>query len=102
LKPNYPKLGLASLFALYFLWIAYDPMQGSFLDNVNLAIHESGHLIFRILGEFAGIAGGSLFQVILPLAFVGYFGSEVIIRRRSCSSGSVKAFSMFTSMRLTP
>ena len=48
-------------------------MQGSFLDNVDLPIHETGHLIFRILGEFMGIAGGSLFQVILPSVFVGYF-----------------------------
>lgn len=59
--------------SIYFLWIAWDPMQGSFLDNVDLAIHETGHLIFRILGEFMGVAGGSLFQVILPAVFVGYF-----------------------------
>jgi hypothetical protein len=72
-KPNIPKLIFAILMTIYFLWIAWDPMQGSFLDNVDLAIHETGHLIFRILGEFMGIAGGSLFQVILPAVFVGYF-----------------------------
>ena len=70
---NYPKLILAGLFTLYFAWIAYDPMQGSFLDMVDLPIHEAGHLIFRILGEFMGIAGGSLFQVLMPAAFVAYF-----------------------------
>lgn len=70
---SYPKLILASLFTLYFAWIAYDPMGGSFLDMVDLPIHEAGHLIFRILGEFMGIAGGSLFQVIVPAIFVGYF-----------------------------
>lgn len=48
-------------------------MQGSFLDNVDLPIHETGHLIFSILGEFMGIAGGSLFQVMFPAVFVGYF-----------------------------
>jgi len=73
MRPNIPKLFLAILLSGYFFWIAYDPMQGSFLDNVDLAIHETGHLIFRILGEFMGIAGGSLFQVIAPAAFVGYF-----------------------------
>jgi hypothetical protein len=72
-KPNIPKLIFAVLMSIYFLWIAWDPMQGSFLDNVDLAIHETGHLIFRILGEFMGVAGGSLFQVILPAVFVGYF-----------------------------
>jgi len=73
MKPNYPKLIFAILISAYFIWIAYDPMQGSFLDNVDLAIHETGHLLFRILGEFMGIAGGSLFQVIFPAVFVGYF-----------------------------
>lgn len=73
MRPNIPKLLLAALLSIYFLLIAYDPMQGSFLDNVDLPIHETGHLLFRILGEFMGIAGGSLFQVIFPAVFVGYF-----------------------------
>jgi len=72
-RPNIPKLIFAVLLSMYFLWIAYDPMQGSFLDNVDLPIHETGHLLFRFLGEFMGIAGGSLFQVIFPAVFVGYF-----------------------------
>ena len=73
MKPNIPKLIFAVLFSIYFLWIAYDPMQGSFLDNVDLPIHETGHLIFRLFGELMMIAGGSLFQVIFPAVFVGYF-----------------------------
>lgn len=73
MRANIPKLIFAILLIIYFLSIAYDPMQGSFLDNVDLSIHETGHLIFRILGEFMGIAGGSLFQVIFPAVFVGYF-----------------------------
>ncbi len=73
MRPNIPKLIFAVLLSLYFLSIAWDPMEGSFLDNVDLAIHETGHLLFRVLGEFMGIAGGSLLQVIFPAAFVGYF-----------------------------
>jgi hypothetical protein len=73
MKPNYPKLAFAAILTLYFLSIAYDPMQGSFLDNVDLPVHETGHLIFRLFGEFIGVAGGSLFQIILPAIFVGYF-----------------------------
>jgi hypothetical protein len=72
-NPSYPNLIFAGLLSVYFLWIAYDPMQGSFLDLVDLPIHETGHLIFRPLGEFMSIAGGSLFQVIMPAIFVGYF-----------------------------
>jgi hypothetical protein len=73
MRPNIPKLIFAALMGIYFLSIAWNPMEGSFLDNVDLAIHEAGHIFFRILGEFMGIAGGSLLQVIFPAAFVGYF-----------------------------
>lgn len=73
MRPNYLKLIIAGVLGIYFLWIAWDPMQGSFLDNVDLPIHEFGHFLFRIFGEFMGIAGGSLFQVIFPAVFVGYF-----------------------------
>lgn len=73
MQPNYPKLVLAILFFVYFGWIALDPMGGSFLDNVDLPIHEFGHLLFRPFGEFMMVAGGSLFQIILPAIFVGYF-----------------------------
>ena len=72
-RPNYPKLILAVLFSLYFLSIAYDPLDGSFLDMVDLPNHETGHLLFRLFGEFMGIAGGSLLQIIVPAVFVGYF-----------------------------
>src|ERR1700742_3326082 len=73
MKPSYPKLIFASLLLIYFGWIALTPMQGSFLDNVDLPIHETGHLLFRPFGEFMMVAGGSLFQVIMPAVFVGYF-----------------------------
>jgi hypothetical protein len=73
MQPNYPKLTFAGLLSVYFLWIVYDPMQGSFLDNVDLPIHETGHLLFSPLGEFLGVAGGSLFQVIFPAVFAAYF-----------------------------
>jgi hypothetical protein len=70
---NYPKLVFAALLSLYFLSIAYAPMNGSFLDMFDLPVHETGHLLFRAFGEFMMIAGGSLFQIIVPAVFVGYF-----------------------------
>lgn len=68
-----PKLAVAVIASLYFLWCAYDPYQWHLIDGVNLVIHEAGHLIFSPFGEFMMIAGGSLFQVIMPALFVGYF-----------------------------
>jgi len=43
------------------------------LDDVNLAIHEAGHVVFSPLGDHPGVLGGSLFQVLVPAAFVVYF-----------------------------
>ena len=73
MRINYPKLIFAALATLYFLSIAYNPAQGSFLDLIDLPIHETGHLLFRPFGEFMMVAGGSIFQVIFPAVFVGYF-----------------------------
>lgn len=70
---SYPKLALAVLFLLYFGSIAYNPMAGCFLDMVDLPIHETGHLLFNPFGEFMMVAGGTLFQLIVPAVFVGYF-----------------------------
>jgi hypothetical protein len=47
--------------------------RGTLLDGVDLAIHETGHFVFAPFGEFIGFAGGTLFQLIMPLTFVGYF-----------------------------
>ncbi|RPI04775.1 MAG: hypothetical protein EHM64_08790 [Ignavibacteriae bacterium] len=43
------------------------------IDTIDLFIHETGHLVFRLFGRFMGFLGGSLFQVIIPLATVIVF-----------------------------
>jgi hypothetical protein len=70
---DYAKLIVGGLVSAYFLWCAYDPSNWHFIDGVNLLVHEAGHLIFMPFGEYIMIAGGSLFQIIMPAAFVGYF-----------------------------
>jgi hypothetical protein len=87
MRINYPKLIVSVLFLFYFGWIALTLMQGSFLDNVDLPIHEFGHLLFGPFGEFLMVAGGSLFQVIFPAIFVGYF-----VWQRSYYSASIVLF----------
>src|ERR1700704_5515947 len=73
MKKDPLKLTVAAFAVIYFFWCAYDPYQWHLIDGVNLVIHEAGHLIFAPFGEFMMIAGGSLFQVIMPALFVGYF-----------------------------
>ncbi|HKC64923.1 MAG TPA: hypothetical protein VKB86_14870 [Pyrinomonadaceae bacterium] len=67
------RLIIAILAGAYFLWAAAHPDEWRMIDGVNLVIHEAGHLFFRPFGEFLMIAGGSLFQVIVPVVFAGYF-----------------------------
>jgi hypothetical protein len=43
------------------------------LDSVDLPIHETGHLVFAPFGELLGFLGGTLLQLLFPLAFVVYF-----------------------------
>jgi hypothetical protein len=67
------KTAVAIITSLYFFSIVYNPFNPSFLDFIDLPIHETGHLVFRLFGQFLGIAGGSIFQVVFPAVFVGYF-----------------------------
>jgi hypothetical protein len=64
---------LTLLLLLYGLYDLTHLGRGTLLDGVDLAIHETGHLVFAPFGEFVGFAGGTLFQLIMPLVFVGYF-----------------------------
>ena len=67
------KIVVASLASCYFLWAAVHPADWRFVDNFNLVIHEAGHILFIPFGQFITIAGGSLFQVIVPAVFAVYF-----------------------------
>jgi hypothetical protein len=67
------KTIITAFFSIYFLWCAFTPESVFFMHLIHLPIHEAGHIFFRILGEFMGVAGGSLFQVIVPCVFFGYF-----------------------------
>ena len=44
----------------------YTDPDPTFMHQILLPIHEAGHVFFRILGEFMMVAGGSLFQLLLP------------------------------------
>ena len=45
----------------------------TFIDYVNLLIHEGGHGIFRVFGGYIYTLGGSLMQIIIPSLFVYYY-----------------------------
>ena len=67
------RLGLTIALGLYGIACLRHPEDGGLLDGVDLAIHETGHLVFGPFGEVLGFLGGTLFQLIVPAAFVWYF-----------------------------
>jgi hypothetical protein len=67
------RLALTLLLALYGFRLLRHPDAGSLMDSVDLPIHETGHLVFSPFGEFMQFLGGTLFQLIMPSVFAGYF-----------------------------
>lgn len=60
-------------------------INGSFMHNIVLPIHEAGHIFFIPLGEFMTILGGSLFQVALPLGI----GAAFLWRQRDAFGAAI-------------
>ena len=56
-----------------------------FLDFVNLAFHEAGHLFFSPLGSTMHYLGGTLAQLIVPGLLAGHF----LLRRRDPFAASL-------------
>lgn len=67
------RLALVIAAAAYLLEYLFADRAWTLLDEGILAIHEAGHVVFSPFGEFLMMLGGSLFQLIVPAAFVLYF-----------------------------
>lgn len=71
----------ALLLAGFAVWgwvlVAQDHRVGeigsSFLHGPLLVFHEAGHVIFRVFGEWVGVLGGTLAQLLLPAVIVAAF-----------------------------
>jgi hypothetical protein len=63
------RMGLTAVLALYGWSCLRSPEAYRWLDSLDLAIHETGHLVFAFGGETIQILGGTLFQLIVPAAF---------------------------------
>lgn len=47
------------------------PINYSIMHAIDLVFHEAGHVIFRILGDFMYVLGGSLMQLLVPAVAAG-------------------------------
>lgn len=53
--------------------LAGPALAGSFLHWIHLPFHEAGHFVFQPFGEFLHILGGTLGQLLAPLAVAAAF-----------------------------
>jgi len=64
-------------FLLFFAYILVrhlaSPDYQSIFKGLNLGIHELGHMVFGLLGEFIGVAGGTLLQCLVPIGSMVMF-----------------------------
>lgn len=85
-QPSPALLVLKSLLLVFLAFISIrislvpvdDPQSfSSFTLNifhtVNLVFHEAGHVVFRLLGNFLSVLGGTLMQLAVPAVFAVYF-----------------------------
>ena len=70
------RLLLSVTLALYAVMILRADDSWSLLDNVNLPIHETGHLVFGMFGDQITALGGTLFQLLVPFAFATRFAVQ--------------------------
>ncbi len=70
------RVVLLGILALWTVQFARAPMTGamsSVLHMPNLVFHEAGHVLLGVFGQFIGVLGGSLFQVLVPVALAVAF-----------------------------
>ncbi|PYV14099.1 MAG: hypothetical protein DMG21_19285 [Acidobacteria bacterium] len=55
-------------YGFFLLYAIFHDGTGLFIDLVFVPIHEGGHLFFGWFGQTIGVAGGTIFQLGVPLA----------------------------------
>jgi len=69
---SWPRIALVALLAWWTLHLMASS-RWIFLDFVNLAFHEAGHLIFSFLGTTVHYLGGTLGQLLVPGMLLFHF-----------------------------
>jgi hypothetical protein len=62
-----------AFYGLFLLQAARGTGALLMMDLVFIPVHEGGHLLFRLFGEFLMVAGGTLMQLGVPLMLATFF-----------------------------
>jgi hypothetical protein len=68
--------GWTIFYAAFLLYAAIASDHFLFIDNVNLVVHEGGHLLFSWLGPTMTLWGGTLLQWLVPFLLAAYFWTQ--------------------------
>jgi hypothetical protein len=66
-------IGWVVFYGLFLLYALHARGGFLFIDHVNLVVHEGGHLLFRWFGSTLALWGGTLLELMVPLALAIYF-----------------------------
>lgn len=66
-------VGWGMFYAVFMVYALARWAQFLFIDNVNLVVHEGGHLLFGWTGPTLGLWGGTLLQWLAPLVLAAWF-----------------------------
>lgn len=75
-RPRNMSRLVALVLALYTVRVLATWQEWHFLDNINLPVHETGHILFSWGGEVVTALGGTLLQLIMPLLFAIAFSRK--------------------------
>ncbi len=67
-----PWIGTAILLPVV-IYYTLNEGKFTFIDYINLLIHEGGHGVFKIFGKFIYTLGGTLMQIIIPSMFIVFY-----------------------------
>lgn len=66
-------IGWLAFYGLFILYALTNRDGYLLIDHVNLIVHEAGHLLFGWFGRTAGLWGGTVLELLAPLALFLHF-----------------------------
>lgn len=61
------KIIVAILVSSLFIYSDLDALDRGFIHMINFPIHEVGHILFMAFNQFLYVAGGTIFQLFVPI-----------------------------------
>ena len=89
------------ILVIFNFWMIIYSKQPWIISSLNIFFHEAGHWIFGLFGQFIGVLGGTLGELLMPGIFVGYFWKQQNIPGQVFHyGGSVQPYIVSVSMSL--